>query len=110
MVKITPLHKTKLEEISRQLATIGSKESAFTAVEILFYDALSIAGSISQDTSQNPLLAGLRQMQEKEYQETKEHFKKSSQREKVIRRFMARFKSILTTSVKTMSMQASATL
>lgn len=100
MNKITDEHKLIFENTKKSLTNIGAKESNFLKVEILFYDIIGIARMYGEDLSANRFLASLKQLQMNEYQETKNLFKKSSQRERVIRRFISQLKSILSASCK----------
>jgi hypothetical protein len=92
---LTDQHKRRLEEIRKEVTLIGSKESAFLKVELLFYEALSIAREYGNDARENPLLDDLKSVQESAYGKTNELYKKSSQREVSIRRFIVRFKKVL---------------
>ena len=98
--EITHEHKHRLDEIRKSLVLIGSKESNFIKVELLFFDALSIARESGKDETENSLLASLRQLQANQYQQTKTLYKKSSQREQVIKRFISQLKTVLSTSIK----------
>ena len=93
-------HKQSFEEIKKKLTVIGSKESNFLKVELLFYEAMEIARTYGGDLDENKLLAALKQLQTNQYQDTKTVFKKSSQREQVIRRFISQFKNILSAGLK----------
>jgi hypothetical protein len=86
---------TRLEEIRGRLTVIGSRESSFTGVEILFYDAITAARELGGDNPDNQLLNELKDLERNEYQSTKQLFKKSSVREQAIRKFMVRLKRIL---------------
>jgi hypothetical protein len=97
---ITIEHKRQFEEIRKKLITVGASESNFIKVELLFYEALSVAREYGDDVSENGLLAALKQLQGKQYQETKGLFKKSIQRERVIRRFISSLKAVLTAGIK----------
>ena len=92
---ITEHHQMRFEEIKRNLTSIGYKEGTFLKVELLFYEALSISRAYGNDSSQNKLLADLQRLQEAEYSKTKEHTRKSRQRELRIRQFVVQFKKIL---------------
>lgn len=98
--EITHEHKHYFEEIKKRLTTIGAKECNFLKVELLFYEAMEIARAYGNDLHENKLLAALKQLQAHQYQDTKTVFKKSSQREQVIRRFISRFKNVLSASIK----------
>jgi hypothetical protein len=92
---ITTDHKKRFEEIRKNLGLIGCKESSFLKVELLFYEALTISRSYGNDPEQNSLLAALKKVESDEYEKTKEKFRKSSQRETFIRRFVVQFKNVL---------------
>lgn len=88
--------------MQKRLSLIGHKESTFTSVEIIFYQVLSIIRSYGSQES-NPLLAELKRIEENEYRQTRELFRKSAQREKVIRRFVMKLKGFLSASVKSVA-------
>jgi len=94
-LKLTDSHKKRLEEIRKEVSLLGSKESAFLKVELLFYEALAIAREYGNDARENPLLEDLKKVQESVYEKTNELYKKSSQREISIRRFIVQFKKVL---------------
>jgi hypothetical protein len=98
--QISTQHKHRFDEIKKQLVVIGCKEGNFIKVELLFYEAMTIAREYGDDIEQNKLLAALKELQTNQYQDTKEKFKKSNQREQVIRRFVNHLKIILTTGMK----------
>jgi hypothetical protein len=102
-------HRQQLEEMKRQLSIIGFKESNFLKIELLFYDAIEIARAYGNDLNENKLLARLKELQANEYQNTKHLFKKSSQREQVIRRFITGFRSALSAGIKTLSISSQPT-
>jgi len=93
-------HKQQFEDIKNNLAILGAKESHFIKVELLFFEAITIARTYGNDVAGNPLLAALKQLQANQYQETKALFRKSVQRERVIRRFISSLKSTLTAAAK----------
>jgi hypothetical protein len=101
--KISAEHKARLDEIKKRLKEIGSKESAFIGVEILFYEAIAISRNYGDDQNENQLLAALKKLEANQYKSTKEFFKKSKQREIVIRSFIVQFKTILSMAVKELS-------
>jgi hypothetical protein len=98
-----PLENTyvvKLEEIRKKLSVIGCKESTFITVELLFFNALTVSTEMGDSPEGAGLQHALRRIQAEEYQTTKNHFKKSTQREKVIRGFIASFKKALGIAIK----------
>ena len=98
--EISLQHKKRFEEIKKQLTLTGFKEANFIKVELLFYEAIEIAREYGNDTDQNSFLASLKSLQSNHYKATKEYFKKSSQREQVIKKFMNQFKIILSSGIK----------
>lgn len=98
--QITPDHKHQFDEIKKRLTIIGSKEGNFLKVELLFYEAISIARTYGDDVEENKLLAALKQLQVNQFQDTKAFFKKNTQREQVIRRFVSQLKLILSAACK----------
>lgn len=97
---ISPEHKHFFEETKKNLTSIGAKETNFLKIELLFYNVIGIARTYGEDPETNNLLAALKQLQTNEYQQTKAFFKKSSQRERVIRRFINQLKSVLSAGCK----------
>ena len=93
-------YKQKLEKIKKQLTAVGSKEANFLKIELLFYEAMETAREYGKDSKQNNLLDVLKDLQAGQYQETKQLFKKSSQREQVIKKFINRFKTVLSLAIK----------
>lgn len=93
-------HKQLFEEMKKNLTAIGSKEGNFIKVELMFYQAMTVAREYGDDEKENGLLAALKNLQANQYQETKAFFKKNTQREKVIRKFANSFKSVLTAAMK----------
>ena len=98
--KISIPHKKRFEEIKKELTLIGSREANFIKVELLFFEAITIAREYGNDIDQNTLLYSLKNLQNTSYQDTKEHLKKSSQQEQVIKRFVNQFKIVLSSAIK----------
>ncbi len=92
--------KQRFEEIRKSITAIGPKESAFIRVEQLFYEAINISRNYGNDVAENKLLALFKDLEADHYQNTKAHFKKSSQREQVIKRFINHFKIVLALAIK----------
>lgn len=92
--------KQRFEEIRKSISSIGPKESAFIRVEQLFYEAINISRNYGNDVTENKLLALFKELEADHYQNTKAHFKKSSQRELVIKRFINHFKIVLALAIK----------
>jgi hypothetical protein len=94
------LHKQQFEQIRKDLAAAGAKEGSFVRVELLFFQALAMAKEYGSDEKENSLLAALRHVQRNEYQQTKALFKKNTQRERVIARFIKCLKAVMSTAMK----------
>ena len=99
-------HKQHLENIKKRLAIIGSKEASFLKIELLFYEAVDLAREYGNDVNENKFLAALKQLQSGLLQDTKAYFKKSTQREQAIRKFMTGFKSVLLAGMKNIYLNA----
>jgi hypothetical protein len=93
-------HKKQFEEMKKNLSLIGASEGNFIKVELLFYEAMSVARLYGDDVTENGLLAAMKQLQGNQYQQTKALFNKSAQRERVIRRFVSSFKNVLTAGIR----------
>jgi hypothetical protein len=101
MSEVTPkTDKQRFEEIRKSLTEIGSKESAFVRIEQLFYEAINISRNYGNEVDSNKLLALFKNLEANQYQDTKAHFRKSSQREQVIKRFINQFKIVLAIGIK----------
>lgn len=101
MSEVTPkTDKQRFEEIRKSLTEIGSKESAFIRIEQLFYEAINISRNYGNEVASNKLLALFKNLEANQYQDTKAHFRKSSQREQVIKRFINQFKIVLAIAIK----------
>jgi hypothetical protein len=100
--ELTHEDRHHLEEIRKKLSVIGFKEANFLKIELLFYEAMEIARGYGNDVQENKLLNALKLLQANQYQDTKSIFKKSTQRELVIRRFITGFKAVLSSAVKNM--------
>jgi hypothetical protein len=98
MTAITLPHKERLEEIKKRLTVIGSKESSFTSIELLFYETLSISREYGNSILDNKLLANLKELEADQYKRTKEFYKKGHQRENAIKKFITRLRAIITHS------------
>ena len=100
MSTITQPHKERFNEIRKKLGLIGSKESTFITVELLFYEAINISRTYGNDENDNKLLAAFKELEGDQYRHAKEFFRKSSQREYAIRQFIFRFKTVLAMGMK----------
>lgn len=100
-------HKRRFEEVKKSLSAIGYKEANFLKIELLFYEAIEIARTYGNDLNENKLLSDLKQLQANQYQDTKTHFKKSTQREKVIRSFISQFRKVLSDGAASYSLSSS---
>jgi hypothetical protein len=94
-ISVSPLHRKRFEEIIRDLSALGSKESNFTKVELLFYEVMTISRSYGDNTGENGLLSSLKHLQQEQYEQTKKATKKQAQRELHIRRFVVQLKRVL---------------
>lgn len=88
-------HRSRLNEMAKSLAIIGSHEGSFLKIELLFFEALEIARSYGQEPQHNSLLESLNHLREDSYRKANEHFKKRSQRELCIRRFISQFRRMI---------------
>lgn len=88
-------HKKRFDEIKRKLSALGSGENNFVQVELLFFEALTISKEYGEDPLDNSLLAGLKHLQQEEYEKTKLPTHKKNQREHSIRRFISALKKAL---------------
>jgi len=95
ITSISNAHRQRLEDIRRSLQLLGNKESQFVKVELLFFEVLSIAKSYGEDPEQNSLLAGLKNLQNDQYEKTKIATRKASERESAIRRFTVALRKLL---------------
>jgi hypothetical protein len=93
-LEISTEHRHRFDEIKKRLSIIGNRESSFTQVELLFYEALSISRNYGDDVNKNGLLADLKRIQTDQYQKTKELTRKS-RREINIRHFITKLKTVL---------------
>ena len=100
MIDTPKTYKQRLEEIRKTIADIGPKESAFVRIEQLFYEAINISRNYGNDVEENKLLALFKNLEADHYKNTKAHFRKSSQREQVIKRFINHFKIVLAVAIK----------
>lgn len=78
----------------------GSKETTFSKIEQLFYEAMNISRSYGNEVSENKLLALFKKLEAEQYQMTTALFKKGSKREQAIKRFTNQFKSVLNKATK----------
>jgi hypothetical protein len=85
----------QLNDIRKKLSLLGCKESSFITVELLFYESLTISRVYGDDPSGNELLAALKNLERNQYKDAKELFRKSTQKELAIRRFMVQLKIVL---------------
>lgn len=96
---LSPSHQQRLEEIRKDLQALGSKESEFLKIELLFFEALTIAREYGDDPSENHLLAALKIVQQDEYEKTRAATRKAGQRELSIRKFVISLRKVLSTLV-----------
>lgn len=101
-------HKQRFIEIKASLAELGCREATFIRVELLFFEALTISRSYSNNEQENRLLAALKDLQANDYAAASGNFAKAIQRERAIRRFVNGFKIILTKAGKNLFLQLNA--
>lgn len=99
MKSIEKSQRDELERMKKQLSVLGSREGNFINVEILFYEAITLARTLNDDDQENKLLAALKQIQATEYRSAKELYPRSTMKEKAIRKFMSRFKNALADTI-----------
>ena len=95
IVTVSHVHRQRLEEIRKSVQELGYKESQFVKVELLFFEALSIAKTYGEDPAQNSLLAALKDLQYDQYEKTKVATRKATERESAIRRFIVALRKAL---------------
>jgi arginine utilization protein RocB len=95
IVTVSHVHRQRLEEIRKSVQELGYKESQFVKVELLFFEALSIAKTYGEDPEQNSLLAALKDLQYDQYEKTKVATRKATERESAIRRFIVALRKAL---------------
>jgi hypothetical protein len=100
MLIISDSHKQRFEEMRKIILETGSKETTFSKIEQLFYEAMNISRSYGNDVSENKLLALFKKIEAEQYQMTTTLFKKGSKREQAIKRFTNQFKSVLNKATK----------
>jgi hypothetical protein len=92
---ITLPDKKRLGEIRKKLGLIGCREGSFLKIELLFYEALTISRIYGNDPNQNSFLAALKKVEADAYEKANGKFRKKSQRETFIRRFIVQLKNVL---------------
>lgn len=95
ITSVSATHRERLHAISKTLRVLGNKESEFLKIELLFFEALDISRTYTDDLTQNTLLAALKNVQNEEYQKTKIATRKASERESAIRRFIVSFRKAI---------------
>jgi ABC-type transport system involved in cytochrome c biogenesis ATPase subunit len=95
IASISTAHQQRLEEIRKDLQSLGCKESQFLKIELLFFEVLAISRTYGNDLEQNKLLAELKIVQHDQYEKTKVLTKKAGQRELSIRRFVISLRKVL---------------
>lgn len=100
VTSISKADKEKFDGIRKKLVSLGSKESSFIFVELLFYEAITIARNYGNDYNDNHLLAALKNIEATYYKSTKNLFRKANQREVVIKHFLTQFKNVLNNEIK----------
>ena len=79
-ILITTADRKRFDAIRKDLDMLGSRESTFLKVELLFYEALNMAKTYEANVQLNTLLAALRQVQVGAYEKTKEVCRTSTQK------------------------------
>ena len=97
---ITDSHKQRFEEMRRIIRETGGKETNFSKIEQLFYEAINISRSYGNDIADNKLLALFKKLEAEQYTDTTALFKKGSKREQAIKRFTNQFKIVLNKATK----------
>lgn len=88
------------EDAKRQLTQFGSKECNFLKVELLFYETLQVARHYGSDPAENNLLAALKQLQFVGFAEAKTKCHKVAVQERLIKRFIGQFRTVLGGALK----------
>lgn len=98
---ITETDKKRFAEIRKSIIEIGPKESSFIKIEQLFYETITICRNCGAAEEENKLLALFKNLESGEYyQNTKTYYRKSSQREQAIKKFINQFKIALAIAIK----------
>jgi hypothetical protein len=97
---ITLDDKQTLQAIYQQLTSMPTRESAFTAMENLFYRVLQLARNYGSDVGENRLLNDFMEVKATVYSETQKPYSKSRQRELSIGHFKTAFKKKLALWIK----------
>lgn len=92
---VSDIHRKRFDEIRKSLQVLGSKESGFVKIELLFFEVLSISRAYGEDPGQNGLLAALKDLQYDQYEKTKIATRKAGERESSIRRFVVGLRKVL---------------
>src|SRR5215204_7204246 len=92
---ISNTHRVRLTEIRKSLQALGWKEAQFLKIELLFFEALDISRTYTENLEENTLLAAIKNIQNDQYQKTKIATRKASKRESSIRRFVVSFRKAL---------------
>jgi hypothetical protein len=95
MTSIPAAYHPRFEELKKNLSTMTSKESSFTQVELLFFEAISLSRSYGDESGNNDLLNALKELQQEQYVKANAATRKPAQREQQIRKFIIQFKRIL---------------
>lgn len=96
---ITTTDKKRLDAIRKDLGILGSRESTFLRVELLFYEALTLAKNYGENAQMNTLLGELRKVQAGAHEKTKEICRTSVQKERLIHQFIVQFKKAISGKV-----------
>ena len=92
---LTSVHRKRFEEIRRKLTLLGNKENNFLQVQLLFYEALTIAKDYGDTEGASVLLTQLRQLEQNEFAKANVPTVKQNQKEGNIRHFVVGLKKVL---------------
>lgn len=99
-ITLSEEHKRSIDEAIRKIRFMSSEESSFIQLELLYYNVLSIARAYGNNINENPMLAGLKHIEGKEYKNAQERFKTCSQKVIAIQKFRMAIKRELSSWIK----------
>jgi hypothetical protein len=95
MVSSPSMYPPQFEQLKKNLSSMGSKESGFTQVELLFFDALELSKNYGIESGDSSLYNALKNLQQEQYAKANALTRKPAQRELQIKKFIIQFKRIL---------------